>query len=126
MKPIIGVTVGRSTNDGYSYETINESNLKALILSGAIPLMLPITVEDELMDEYLEIVDGLCFSGGEDICPLIYGEDPIKEVKEIDHIRDEFEVAFSKSSREKYSRAWYLQGFPDNKRILRRFLVPGY
>ena len=92
MKPIIGVTVGRSTNDGYSYETINESNLKALILSGAIPLMLPITVEDELMDEYLEIVDGLCFSGGEDICPLIYGEDPIKEVKEIDHIRDEFEV----------------------------------
>lgn len=92
MKPIIGVTVGRSTSDGYSYETINESNLKALILSGAIPLMLPITVEDELLDEYLKIVDGLCFSGGEDICPLIYGEDPIKEVKEIDHIRDEFEV----------------------------------
>ncbi len=92
MKPIIGVTVDRSTNDGYSYETINEYNLKAFMLSGAIPIMLPTIVEDELMDEYLKIVDGLCFSGGDDICPLIYGEDPINEVKEISHLRDEFEV----------------------------------
>ena len=92
MKTIIGVTVGRSTSDGYSYETINEYNLKAFMLSGAIPLMLPNTLEEELMDEYLEIIDGLCFSGGDDICPLMYGEDPIKEVKKIDHLRDEFEV----------------------------------
>ncbi len=92
MKTIIGVTVDRSTSDGYSYETINEYNLKAFMLSGAIPIMLPITEEDELMDEYLEIVDGLCFSGGDDICPLVYGEDPINEVKEINHLRDEFEI----------------------------------
>lgn len=92
MKTIIGVTVDRSTSDGYSYETINEYNLKAFMLSGAIPIMLPTIVEDELMDEYLKIVDGLCFSGGDDICPLVYGEDPINEVKEINHLRDEFEI----------------------------------
>ena len=93
MKPIIGVTVDKTISDsGYSYERINECNLKALSASGAIPLMLPITEEDELIDEYLKIVDGLYFSGGNDISPLIFGEDPIKEIHEIDYSRDEFEI----------------------------------
>ena len=92
MKPIIGVTVDKTISDGYDYERINECNLKALRLSGAIPLMLPITGEDELIDEYLKIVDGLYFSGGNDISPLLFGEDPIKEVRDIDYCRDEFET----------------------------------
>jgi hypothetical protein len=55
MKPRIGVTVDKIISQGYCYESINEYNLKALILSGATPLMLPITGEDELIDEYLEM-----------------------------------------------------------------------
>ena len=43
MKPRIGVTVDKIISQGYCYESINEYNLKALILSGATPLMLPIT-----------------------------------------------------------------------------------
>ncbi len=98
MKPRIGVTVDKIISQGYCYESINEYNLKALILSGATPLMLPITGEDELIDEYLEIVDGLLFSGGHDISPLLFGEDPIREVKEIDHARDEFEIKLFKKA----------------------------
>lgn len=101
MKPIIGVTVDKSISDGYGYEKINECNLIALMLSGAIPIMLPITGDDELIDEYLEIVDGLYFSGGNDISPLIFGEDPIKEVKEIDYSRDEFEIKLFKEAEAK-------------------------
>lgn len=99
MKPIIGVTVDKITSDsGYGYEKINECNLKALMISGAIPLMLPITGEDEIIDEYLEIVDGLYFSGGNDINPLIFGEDPIKEIGGIDYSRDEFEIKLFKKA----------------------------
>ncbi len=102
MKPIIGVTVDKTINDcGYSYERINECNLKALTASGAIPLMLPITGEEELIDEYLKIVDGLYFSGGNDISPLIFGEDPIKEIHEIDYSRDEFEIKLFKKAASK-------------------------
>ena len=98
MKPIIGVTVDKGSGDGFFYEKINECNLKALITSGAIPLMLPITGDDELIDDYLNIVDGLYFSGGNDINPLIYGEDPIKEIGGIDYSRDEFEIKIFKKA----------------------------
>lgn len=98
MKPIIGVTVDKTKSDGYDYQKINECNLKALTDSGAIPLMLPIAEEDELIDDYLKIVDGLYFSGGNDINPLIFGEDPIKEIGEIDYSRDEFEIKLFKKA----------------------------
>ncbi|HOW22178.1 MAG TPA: gamma-glutamyl-gamma-aminobutyrate hydrolase family protein [Sedimentibacter sp.] len=101
MKPIIGVTVDKIISDGYCYERINEYNLKALILSGAIPLMLPITGEDDLIDAYIEIVNGLLFSGGNDISPLIFGEDPIREVKVIDYDRDDFEIKLFKKAASK-------------------------
>lgn len=98
MKPVIGVTVDKSRSDGFNYETINECNLRALMLSGAIPLMLPITDDDELIDDYLHIVDGLYFSGGNDINPLIFGEDPIKQIGGIDYSRDEFEIKLFKKA----------------------------
>lgn len=98
MKPIIGVTVDKITSDGYGYEKINECNLKALIAAGGIPLMLPLTGDDDLIEDYLNIVDGLYFSGGSDINPLIFGEDPIKELGDIDYSRDEFEIKLFKKA----------------------------
>lgn len=101
MKPIIGVTVNKLKENGYSYEQLNECNLNALIKAGAIPLMLPITGDDELIDQYLNIVDGLYFSGGNDISPLIFGEDPIKEIGKVDYSRDEFEIKLCKKAASK-------------------------
>lgn len=98
MKPIIGVTVDKTTADGFGYQKINECNLKALIKAGAIPIMLPITDNDIIIDEYLNIIDGVYFSGGADISPLYYGEDPIKEIQIIDHDRDEFEIKLCKKA----------------------------
>ncbi len=98
MKPIIGVTVDKGSSDGYHYEKINECNLKGLIVSGAIPIMLPITGDDDLIDDYLNIVDGLYFSGGCDINPLIFNEDPIREIGRIDYSRDEFEIRLFKKA----------------------------
>ncbi len=92
MKPIIGVTVDKIRGDSYNYQKLNECNLKALTDSGAIPIMLPITGDDALIGDYLNIVDGLYFSGGNDIDPLTFGEDPIKEIGAIDYSRDEFEI----------------------------------
>ncbi|NLJ58909.1 MAG: gamma-glutamyl-gamma-aminobutyrate hydrolase family protein [Tissierellia bacterium] len=98
MKAIIGVTVHKDVTDGVGYLKINQCNLKALIEAGSIPLMLPVTADDELIDEYLKVVDGIYFSGGGDVNPLIYGEDPIKEIKDIDYERDEFEIKLFKKA----------------------------
>ena len=62
--------------------------------------MLPITGKNEVIDEYLKIVDGLFFTGGNDIDPLIFGEDPIKQIGGIEYARDEFEMKLFKKAAE--------------------------
>lgn len=98
MNPIIGVTASKERGSGFTYQKVNDCNLKALIEAGAVPVILPVTGEDELIHRYLEIVDGIYFSGGGDIDPLIFGENPIKEIKEIDYDRDEFEIKLFKKA----------------------------
>lgn len=102
MKARIGVTVDKnSSENGYEYVSLNGCNLKAFTDSGATPIMLPNIGDDELIDEYLNIIDGLFFSGGSDIEPSIFGEDPIKEIGRIDYRRDEFELKLFKKAVEK-------------------------
>ena len=97
-KPVIGITVNKLHSDGYNYEQVNECNINAVIAAGAIPFMLPITGDDQLIDDYLDILDGVYLSGGNDINPLLFGDDPIKEIGEIGYSRDEFEVKLYKKA----------------------------
>lgn len=98
MIPVIGVTIWKELNDNNVYEKVNEANLNAIIDNGGIPIMLPIINDDLIIDKYLEMVDGILFTGGNDINPLIFGEEPIKELGDIEYDRDEFEVKLYKKA----------------------------
>ena len=41
---------------------------------GALPVIMPLTCDEAVMDHYLDICDGLLLSGGADIDPVHYGE----------------------------------------------------
>ena len=47
--------------------------------AGGLPLLLPLSEDPELWDEYLESCDGFVFTGGQDIAPGIYGEETLPE-----------------------------------------------
>ena len=47
--------------------------------AGGLPLLLPLSEDPELWDEYLESCDGFVFTGGQDIAPSIYGEEKLPE-----------------------------------------------
>ena len=47
--------------------------------AGGLPLLLPLSDDPELWDEYLESCDGFVFTGGQDIAPSIYGEEKLPE-----------------------------------------------
>ena len=47
--------------------------------AGGLPLLLPLSNDPELWDEYLESCDGFVFTGGQDIAPGIYGEEKLPE-----------------------------------------------
>ncbi|MBM6828607.1 gamma-glutamyl-gamma-aminobutyrate hydrolase family protein [Anaerotignum lactatifermentans] len=89
-KPLIGIT------PDYSYEKrrfkISEDYTFAVIQAGGIPILL---VPGEAFPDF---IDGLIFSGGGDINPLLFGEEPIWENGEISPLRDEYELALCKEA----------------------------
>ena len=56
--------------------------------AGGLPLLLPLSEDPELWDEYLESCDGFVFTGGQDIAPGIYGEETLPECGYQAHLRD--------------------------------------
>ena len=58
------------------------------------------------------MVDGLIFSGGIDISPLRYGENPLKEIKRISTIKDEYEFGlFDRALKRSYLYLEYAGAF---------------
>lgn len=101
MKPVIGVTTDSERKNGYYYQRLNEWNLKSISDNGGIPFMFQITSDDEIIEKYLEMVDGILFTGGNDVNPQYYGEDPIKEIGVLDCERDAFELKLYRKAVEK-------------------------
>lgn len=93
MKPIIGITTfNERSSKGSKFNSVNYNYINAVHMVGATPVLIPITNCEENIDNYINLVDGILFSGGVDVAPLYYGENPIKEVNSIDAERDEFEL----------------------------------
>lgn len=101
MKPVIGVTTDSESKNGHYYQRLNSWNLKSISDNGGIPFMFQITNDDEIIEKYLEMVDGILFTGGNDVNPQHYGEDPIKGIGILDCERDEFEIKLYKKAVEK-------------------------
>jgi gamma-glutamyl-gamma-aminobutyrate hydrolase PuuD len=53
------------------------------------------------VDAALEGIDGLLLTGGEDVDPQRYGETPHATVTDVEHARDEFEIALVTAARER-------------------------
>ena len=54
---------------------------QAVIASGGIPVSIPAYASENLLDEYLEMVDGIVLIGGKDIPPSCYGMRPSPKEK---------------------------------------------
>ncbi len=84
IKPIIGIT------PDYSYEnkaySLHEDYIAAIEAAGGCPIILPPT------EELPDFLDGIVFSGGGDIDPLLFGEEPLHESGEISPLRDAYEL----------------------------------
>lgn len=89
-KPIIGIT------PDYSYEKtrfkISEDYTNALLKAGGVPVLL-FPGED-----FPDFVDGILFTGGGDIDPLRFGEEPIRQNGQISPLRDEYELSLCKEA----------------------------
>lgn len=101
MKPVIGIAIANRVRPKKVYSVINDDYIKSVQKAGGIPILIPFSDNIENIKEYINKIDGIIFSGGEDISPLNYNEDPIKEVECIIEERDRFELELFKEVYEK-------------------------
>ena len=100
MRPIIGITPSLEGNEGKIYTPT--SYPKAIIAAGGTPMFFSFTRDIELIEQYAATVDGVLFSGGDDVNPASYGEDQRWECGDVCPMRDDFEIQLLKVLVEKY------------------------
>lgn len=92
--PIIGITCDyKEKTKKYS---LNRAYVEAIRRANGAPIILA-PVEDILLrQKQANIIDGLLLTGGRDIEPTVYGEQPILKLKKIHSIRQQHEIELVK------------------------------
>jgi putative glutamine amidotransferase len=68
----------------------------AVELAGGIPLLIPPLGDDKSLRAIAERLDGVLLSGGGDVDPARYGEEPIPQLGLVEPERDELELALAR------------------------------
>src|SRR3954471_19624235 len=90
-RPVIGITVDYNDNltcyeSPFAYSTAVEK-------AGGLPLMLPYRSDLSLIPQYVDLIDGMIFSGGNDLDPRRWDEEYHPRTSPIDPLREKFEIA---------------------------------
>lgn len=103
MKPRILITTAtRMRLEGLRrLDTVGGVNYaEAVVQCGGLPLFTP-NLSPDLADAFVEGVDGLLLSGGEDVSPHLFGHTPHQSLGIVDETRDLFELALYKAAKRK-------------------------
>ena len=104
MRPLIGITTYAEPLATWGHWTLPAALIplayvRAVEDAGGRPLLVP--PSDNGVDETLDVLDGLVFSGGSDIDPDTYGADPHPETSHVRPDRDEAELALLQAALER-------------------------
>jgi putative glutamine amidotransferase len=104
--PIIGIssmllTVESGPLMDRKRSSVGHDYIEAIRLSGGIPLILPIVEDSNTIKEQIEVIDGLVLSGGEDVSPNLYHEEPGPKLGKTSPERDHYEVQLIQSAIER-------------------------
>lgn len=93
MEPKIGIVVcGFSGNRQF----VTNPYIQSVRYSRGLPFILPLVRSDHVIDEYVRFCDGFLFCGGEDITPLLFGEEPAEGNGKTDITVDLFQIRLMK------------------------------
>lgn len=89
-KPVIGLTTYQRERGAYC--VVVTEYIESVFAAGGIPICIPTVESADDYEYYMEILDGIIFTGGVDINPSCYGEEPLKEINCITPSKDEYEL----------------------------------
>lgn len=88
-KPIIGINTDVSGSTESARLSLGSSYVDAVTSAGGIPILLPQVYDDEARRLQVQMCDGFVFTGGRDIDPAKYGEDPHPSLNPLHPRREE-------------------------------------
>ena len=96
-KPVIGIVGNIIFNQesmflGNERAYVNNNYVEAVSNAGGVPIILPIIADKNTIKLQIENIDGLVISGGYDVNPLLYNEEPLQKLGFIYPERDEYDV----------------------------------
>lgn len=97
QKPLIGISTNQyilenSPFAGQKRIYINRDYTECVLKAGGIPFLLPLNTPLEAIEQQIMAMDGIVFSGGQDVHPLRYGEEPSRFLEAVCSERDEYEL----------------------------------
>lgn len=93
------VAISTSASDN-GFGQVSSRYFNAILAVGAIPVAVPQTSDEALLKEIISGCYGVILTGGEDINPAYFGEEPIPELGKVNDRRDTCDHAFFKAAME--------------------------
>ncbi len=90
VKPIIGI----SANLKEQFLSVSTDYIQAITEFGGVPLVIP-NLQEDAIDRIIQQIDGFLLTGGGDIDPTLFGEEPLQGLGHITPERDGFEIAIT-------------------------------
>lgn len=91
MKPIIGIT----SNIDSTAHTLQNTYIQAVMAGGGIPFVIPTGLESDIQ-QITTLLDGLVISGGGDLNPHLFNEEPLPQLGNVTPERDSIELELVK------------------------------
>lgn len=95
--PVIGISASVFCIEsgcfmGRERAAVLQDYIEAIRLTGGIPIILPIVEGEEFIAQQMSLIDGLLLSGGYDVSPLFYDEEPQRGLEAVRPERDRYEM----------------------------------
>ena len=97
MKPLIGILANLATIDSGVFNGLERVHLPnayvhAVEKAGGVPVVIPVNTNKENIKYQIAAMDGILISGGEDVNPIVYKEEPSRELGYVHPTIDEFDI----------------------------------
>lgn len=102
-RPLIGISGNHLVDEGgpfagYHRAYVNHDYVRSITEAGGVPMVIPFNEDAEAVKECVARIDALLMTGGHDICPLNYGEEPHQKIGPVWPERDAFDLLLIKEA----------------------------
>lgn len=100
-RPHIGITLTSAREGTTKFTKVRRNYVDSVVAAGGLPVLIPPLADGDLVESYIDSVDGLLLIGGDDVSPVMYNADPRPALGVTDLIRDRWEVGLLRTAEEK-------------------------